>query len=84
MFPFEVKKVSSIGWLNICGTHVTANNSTNNNVVFFIVSYLKIVYYNNYSYLSTIPWTREEKIFYATTYLETKIIQNCLKTDATY
>ena len=25
------------------------------------------------------PWTREEKIFCVTTYLETKIIQNCLK-----
>ena len=36
------------GCLNIYGTHVTANNSTNNNVVFFFVSDLKIVYYNNY------------------------------------
>ena len=34
--------------LNIHGTYVTANNSTNNNVVFFFVSDLKIVYYNNY------------------------------------
>ena len=33
--------------LNIHGTHVTANNSTNNNV-FFFVSDLKIVYSNNY------------------------------------
>ena len=30
------------------------------------------------------PWTREEKVFCATTYLETKIILNCLKIDATY
>ena len=30
------------------------------------------------------PWTREEKIYCVTTYLETKNIQNCLKTDATY
>ena len=30
-----------IGCLNIHGTHVNANNSTNNNVVFFFVSYLK-------------------------------------------
>ena len=36
-----------IGCLNIHGTHVTANTSTNNNVSFF-VSDLKIVYYNNY------------------------------------
>ena len=33
------------GCLNIHGTHVTA---TNNNVVFFFVSDLKIVYDNNY------------------------------------
>ena len=37
----------NIGCLNIHGTHVTANNSTNDNV-FFFVSDLKIVYYNNY------------------------------------
>ena len=30
------------------GTHVTTNNSTNNNVEFFFISELKIVYYNNY------------------------------------
>ena len=29
-------------------THVNANNSTNNNLLFFFVSDLKIVYYNNY------------------------------------
>ena len=38
----------SIGCLNIHGTHVIANNSTNNDVVFFFVSDLEIVYYNNY------------------------------------
>ena len=38
----------NIGCLNIHGTHLTAKNSTNNNVVFFVVSDLKIVYYNNY------------------------------------
>ena len=32
---------------NIHGTPVTANNSTNNNVLFF-VSHLKTVYYNYY------------------------------------
>ena len=36
-----------IGCLNIHGTHVTAYNSTNNYVLFF-VSDLKKVYYNNY------------------------------------
>ena len=36
------------GCLNIHGTHVTSNNSTNNNVVFFFVSDLKIIYFNNY------------------------------------
>ena len=34
--------------LSIHETHVTANNSTYNNVVFFYVLDLKIVYYNNY------------------------------------
>ena len=34
--------------LNIYGTHVTAHNSTTNDIVFFIVSDLKIIYYNNY------------------------------------
>ena len=33
-----------IGCLNIHGTHVTADNSTHNNVVFFLFSDLKIVY----------------------------------------
>ena len=36
-----------IGCLDIYGTQVTVNISTNNNVLFF-VSDLKIVYYNNY------------------------------------
>ena len=41
-----------VGCLNIHGTHVIANNSTHNNVVFFFVfvfvSDLKIMFYNNY------------------------------------
>ena len=49
--------------LNIHGTHVTANNSTNNNVVFFFVSDLQIVYYNNYQSLIPMFWTRQEKYF---------------------
>ena len=38
----------NIGCLKIHGTHVTAKKSTNNNVVFFFLSDLKIVYYNSY------------------------------------
>ena len=49
--------------LNIHGTHVTANISTNNNFMFFFVSDLKIVYNNNYLSSITMPWTREEKYF---------------------
>ena len=36
------------GCVSIHGTHMTAYNSINNNVVFSFVSDLKIVYYNNY------------------------------------
>ena len=36
---------ANIECLNIHGTHVTAND---NNVVFFFILDLKIVYYNNY------------------------------------
>ena len=43
--PYDCKY---LGCLNIHETHVTANNSTNNNVVFFFVLDLKIVFYNNY------------------------------------
>ena len=39
---------SNIGCLNIHGTHVTANNSTINNVVSSFISDLKVVYYYNY------------------------------------
>ena len=37
-----------IGCLSLYGIHLTANNFTNNNVVFFFVSDLKMAYYNNY------------------------------------
>ena len=37
----------NIGCLTVHETWVTAKNSTNNNVVFFFVSDLKIVYYKN-------------------------------------
>ena len=42
------KELVPIGCLSIHGTHVIANNSTNNNAVFFFVPDLKLVYYNNY------------------------------------
>ena len=43
------RKILRTYCLNIDGTHVIANNSTNNDVVFlFFVSDLKIAYYNNY------------------------------------
>ena len=48
---------------------MTANNSTNNNVMFFFLSDLKIVYDNNYKSLITVPWTREE------TYLASLLIR---------
>ena len=62
---------------------MTANNSTNNNVVFFFVSDLKIVYDNNYQSSITMPWTREGKYF-ASRIFGYKIIQNCLEIDATH
>ena len=42
-----VEGLNSIG-LNIHRTHMTTNISTNNDVMFFFVSGLKIVHYNNY------------------------------------
>ena len=51
------------GYLSICRTYVTANNSINYNVLLFFVSNLKIVYYNNYQSSIIMPWTREEKYF---------------------
>ena len=68
-----------IGCLNIHGTQVTTNNSINDNVIFCFVSDLKLVYYSNYYSLITMPWTREEKIFWVTTYLETKSFKTLSK-----
>ena len=44
--PKQMQPIN-IGCLNIHGTHVNANNLTNNNVFFFFVSDLNIVYYSN-------------------------------------
>ena len=48
MPPIYIYIYIYIGSLNIHGTHVTANNSNNNNAEFFFASDLKIVYYKNY------------------------------------
>ena len=37
-----------VGCINIRGTHVATNNSKTNNILFFLISELKIVYYNKY------------------------------------
>ena len=70
------------GYVNAHETHVTYN-STKNNALFF-VSDLKIVNNNNYYFSITMPWTREEKIFLHHYLFGDKIVQNCLKIDATH
>ena len=44
----DIFNKSYTGYLIRHGTHMIANNSTNNNVVFFFVSDMKILYYDNY------------------------------------
>ena len=51
------------GCLDIYGTNVPANNSSNNDVVFFLVSDLKIEYYNNYYSLIMILGQERKKYF---------------------
>ena len=70
------------GCLNIHGTHVTLNNSTNDNV-FFFVSDLKIVFYNNYELSITMPSTKKEKGIFHHYLFGDKIIQNFLQIDVT-
>ena len=55
---------------------------SNNNVVFIFVSDLKIVYKNNYYFSIIMPWTRKEQYF--ASQFGDKILQNCLKIDATH
>ena len=62
MYVCICTKYLYIECLNIHGIHVTINNSIKNNVEFFFVSDLKIVYYNNYQFLIKMPWIREENI----------------------
>ena len=62
-FKIQLNNTEEIYWFRICflfvfshflftllihGTHVTANNSTTYNVVFFFTSHLKIIDYNKY------------------------------------
>ena len=67
--------------LNIHGTHVTANNSTNNNVMFCFISDWKIVCYNNFDHNALDK--REKNILHHKLFGD-KINQNCLKIDATH
>ena len=62
----------NIDYLNIYETDVTAKASTKNNVAFFSKSHLKIVYFNNHYSLIKMPCDKRGKIFFITTYLETK------------
>ena len=80
--PKKTTFVADIRCLNKHGTLVTASNSTNNNV-FFFVSDLKVVYYNSYKSSITMHLTREENILCHYLFGD-KIIQNCLKIDATH
>ena len=67
--------------INIHGTHVTANNSTNKNIEFFFCFRFEnsmLLIFDRH------VLGRGEKIICVTTYLEIKIIQNCLKIDATH
>ena len=57
--PGKLSTKKLIGCLNILGAHVTAINSTNYNVLFFFVSDLKIVCYNNNLSAITMSWTRK-------------------------
>ena len=69
IYHFKPFNILSIGCLSIHETHVNANN-----VVFFSVSDLKIVYYNNYLSSTTMLWTRDILHYYL---FGDKIIQNC-------
>ena len=63
LLPASVEGLVNIECLNIHVTHISANKFTNKNVMFFFVSDLKIVYYNNYYPSIAMLWTREEKYF---------------------
>ena len=71
-----------IGCLNIRGTHTIANNSTDNNVVFIYVSDWKL-----YTITTIIPWSqclgKERENILCHYLFGDKLIQNCLKKDAT-
>ena len=72
-----------IGCINILSTHVITNNSTNNNV-FFFVSNFKIVYYKNLLILDLNTLDMRGKNILPHYLFGDKIIQNCLKIDTTH
>ena len=75
--------LSNIGCLNMHETHLTANNSTNNNVVFFFVSDLKQNIKTTINPRSQCL-EQERKNILRHYLFGDKIIQNCLKIDATH
>ena len=75
----------NIGCVSMDETHVAANDSTNNYVVFiyFFVSDLKIVYYKTINPKSPCLEQVREKYF-ASQLIWRQIIQNRLEIDATH
>ena len=71
------------GYLNIRGTYVTANNSTDDNVLFFLFQIWK-----QYTITTIYPPSQcvgqERKNILPHYLFEDKIIQTCLKIDATH
>ena len=69
--------------LNIYETHVTVNNSSYNNVEFFLVSDFKIVYYNNINPLTQYRGLERKNILHHYLF-GYKIIETCLELGATH
>ena len=55
--------VDNIGCFNIKMIHVTAHNTSYNNVSFLFASDLKTVFSSNYKSSITMSWTRKDKYF---------------------
>ena len=73
-----------IGCLNIHRTLLTANNFTNNNVVFFFSFRFEIVYYKKQLILDHNALDTRGKNILRHYLFRDKGIQNCLKIDATH
>ena len=84
MGPMWLLISTNKGCLNIHGTHGTANNSTTNNIEFFFVSDLKIVYYNKLSILDHNALDKKSKNILCHQLFGDKIIQKSLKINATH